>query len=260
MVALTCDGVLAVADALGVQALPTVLDIRPRHTTYQQLFAARSATIADLSESGVLYADGAVRDDELATAVLTLAHPHRQLIARIRRHAELIRVCVARRGLDQAVAVRSGDHLEIRTMWAAEDPAALARPLLATLGACPPVNFPAFRTPTADLQQRFDDDTDYAAAAHAVGMPEDAAITLGMALRHRVSTTELVAYSHRDGLATRAPATAAMYDTATGRIVAGATLAADGTCWTTLAPGTDDRLAQVIAAQLETLPEGRWMP
>jgi hypothetical protein len=176
-------------------------------------------------------------------------------------HDTLIRFCLVRRGLEHAVAVRTGDELDVRTVWADEDPMTLARPLLAVLGSCPPADIPAFSAPTADLQRRLDAvGADYAGAAHGLGMPETDAVSLGLALRQRYSTAEIVCYSHRDGLAVRSPAAAAVYDTAAGRIIGGGSVTADGQTWTTLAPGSDHRMAQVIAALIESLPEGRWMP
>ncbi|MEU7145826.1 ESX secretion-associated protein EspG [Nocardia sp. NPDC046473] len=261
MTTLTSDGFLAVADALGVQTFPTVLALHPSHRDHDRLDAARAGTVAELLDRGVLDAGGDVLDDELTAALRTLARPDRALIMRIRRDGKLIRLCLARRGLDHAVAVRTGDELEVRTVWGDEDPVALAAPLLATLGRCQPADIATLSAPTAELRQRFDDaGSDYAAVAYGLGMPEAAAITLGMVLRHCHSVAELVCYSYRDGSAVRSAATAAVYDTADGRVIGGGSVAADGQAWTTFAPGSDRRLAHVIAAQIESLPEGRWMP
>ncbi|MFI5779336.1 ESX secretion-associated protein EspG [Nocardia sp. NPDC051570] len=261
MTTLTTDAVLAVADALGVQTLPAVLALRPRHIEYTGLAAARAAAWPDLRDRGVFDHDGNVLDDDLATALFALARPDRQLVLRIRRGGTLHRVCLARRGLDHALAVRVGEELRVHTVWGDEDPEVLARPLLAALGSCPPADIPAFTAPTAELRQRFDHpETSHASAAYQLGMPEADAITLGSALRQWHSLAELVCYSHREGRAVRSPATAAVYDTAVGRIIGGGSIAPDGQAWTTLAPGSDRRLAHAIAAQIESLPEGRWMP
>ncbi|WP_019931130.1 ESX secretion-associated protein EspG [Nocardia sp. BMG111209] len=261
MATLSTDGMLAVAAALGVQTFPTVLGVRSTHTSHADFAAARAAAVTDLSGRGILDRDGEVRDDELSAALFALARPERQLVARIKRADNLIRFCLARRGLDHAVAVRTGDDLEVRTVWAGDDPATLARPLLAVLGTAAAANVPAFSAPTEELRQRLDDPAvDITAAAYGLGMPEPDAVTLGLALRERHSTAELVCYSHRDGLAVRSPAAAAVYDTAAGRIIGGGSVTADGRSWTTLAPGSDGRLAQVIASLVESLPEGRWMP
>lgn len=260
MTTLTTDGVLAVAETLGVQTLPTVLALRPRHADQHAFAAARAAVLPELGDRGVLDQDGNVLDD-LATALFVLARPDRQLALRIRRGGKLVRVCLARRGLDHALAVRTDDDLEVCPVWGEEDAAALARPLLGVLGPCPPADIPVFSALTTELQQRLDDaGTTHASAAYQLGLPEPAAIALGLALRQCDSLAELVCYTHRDGQSVRSPASAAVYDTADGRIIGGGSVAADGQLWTTLAPGSDHRLAQVLAAQIEALPEGRWMP
>ncbi|WP_330179062.1 ESX secretion-associated protein EspG [Nocardia sp. NBC_01503] len=261
MTTLTSDAVLAVADALGVQTLPAVLALRPRQTEHARLLAARAAVLPDLRERGLLDHDGNVLDDDLTTALFALARPERQLVLRIRREGTVHRLCLVRRGLDHAVAIRVGEELDVRTVWGDEDPAVLARPLLTALGSCPPADIPVLTAATAELRRRFDDgETGHTSVAYHLGMSEADAVTLGSALRQWNSLAELVCYSYRDGRAARSPATAAVYDTAVGRIIGGGSVAADGRAWTTLAPGSDRRFAHVIAAQIESLREGRWMP
>ncbi|MFE9789616.1 ESX secretion-associated protein EspG [Nocardia salmonicida] len=261
MTILCTDAALMIAEKLGVQTLPTVLALRPRHVERRAAHAASAATIPDLRARGVLDDDGSVLDDELITALSILARPQRQLVLRMRRGAALHRVCLARRGMDHAVAVRVDDELEVRAVWGDEDPAVLARPLLAVLGACPPADVAALTAPTAEWCRRLDDgEITQADAAYQLGVSESDALTLGVALRRCHSVAELVCYSHHDGGTVRSGATAAVYDTDNGRIIAGGSVAADGRAWTTLAPGSDRRLAHVIGAQIEALPAGRWMP
>ncbi len=271
MTTLTTDGVLAIAAALDIQSLPTALAMHPRQPDHGQFATAQLAAVADLHDRGVLDRTGDVRDEDLTTALFALAQPERQLIARIllgdtmsgytTSNDTMIRCCLVRRGFDHAVAIRNGDELDVRTVWADEDPMALARPLLAVLGPCPPADIPAFSAPTAELGRYLDAvDAGHAAAAPGTGISESAAATLGSALHQQYSSAEIVCYSHRDGLAVRSRATAAVYDTTAGRIIGGGSVTADGQTWTTLAPGSDHRMAQVIASLIEALPEGRWMP
>ncbi|MFI9403292.1 ESX secretion-associated protein EspG [Nocardia sp. NPDC052316] len=261
MATLTTDGALVVADALGVQTFPAVLALRSGHADHAAVSVARSAAALDLRDRGVLDADGDVRDDELASALFALARPERELVLRIRRGGVLHRVCLVRRGLDHAVAVRVGDELDIRPVWGDEDPELLTRPLLDALGPAQPADIPTLRAPTDELQRRLDEaGTSATDAVYQLGMPEAESVTLGLALRQWTSLAELVCYAHVDGVAVRSPATAAVYDTAVGRIIGGGSIAADGRAWTTLAAGSDRRLAHAVAAQIEALPQGRWMP
>ena len=271
MTILTADEMVAATAALDIQTLPTVLALYPRHTDHRQLATVQRAAVSHLHERHVVDRDGEIRDDDLATALFALARPERELVARIllgdtvsgytTSSDTMIRFCLVRRGLDHAVAVRTGDKLDVHTVWADEDPMTLVRPLLTVLGPCPPADIPAFSAPTAELGRYLDAAiAGHTAAVSGLDVPEDAAVDLGSALRQGYSTAELVCYSHRDGVAVRSCAAAAVYDTAVGRIIGGGSVTADGQTWTTLAPGSDHRLAQVIAALIESLPEGRWMP
>ncbi|MEV0770614.1 ESX secretion-associated protein EspG [Nocardia salmonicida] len=264
MTTLTVDGVLTVANILGVQVLPPVLAVRNTHRTPGRFAAARAATLSDLRADGVLDDEHTVVDDDLAAAFAVLARPERALVLRLRRAKAMTRVCLARRGFAHAIAIRAGDGLDVRSVWGDEDPVELAKPLVGVLGRCPPADVPTLTAPTDDLRARFDDPAiDHAEAAYHLGLSERDATTLGLALRERTALGELVCYHNGEGTtawASRAPATAAVYDTPAGRVIAGGRIAEDGRAWTTLAPGSDRRLVQVIAAIIESLPTGRWMP
>ncbi|MGY1982898.1 ESX secretion-associated protein EspG [Nocardia gipuzkoensis] len=248
----------AVADTLGVQTLPTVLAVGPTESRADAALALRDTAFAELTARGVLDRYGDVRD-EVAAALHTLARPDRELVLRVRRGGELTRACLARRGGAHAIAIRTGDSVLVEPCWGDEDPDALARPLLPALGRAQPADIPTLRTPTEQLLRHLDQD-DAVNAIYRCGLAHADAVTLGVAIREHTALAELVCYANTDGVATRSPVAAAVYDTPVGRIIGSGMRAIDGRAWTTLGPGSDRRFSQAIAGQIEALPQGRWMP
>ncbi|GGL23769.1 ESX secretion-associated protein EspG [Nocardia jinanensis] len=257
---LTNDGLLAVAERLGVQTLPLVLAAGPRQDSYDEWRAARERAVAELITAEVFDAEGDV-DTDLADALSVLAQPDRELVARCFGREHTLRVCVAARGERHAVAVRAGDSFDIGTIWCDGSAAALARPLLAALGPGEPAEVGGFSAPAAELAARLDaaeTTGDYADAFYALGVPDRDATVLGSAFGTCSAYTEIVVYSHEDGRTTRAPGAVVVYDTERGRIAAAPMVSPDQRVWSTVTTGSDHRVAQAVAALLEGLSGGRW--
>jgi hypothetical protein len=226
---------------------------------------------------------------ELAQSLFVLAQPERELVMRIfrtaadpdtrshdtaaevnagtdnghmRRSADIVRVCLALRGNDHAFAVRTGDEYDVQSVWSDGSSATLARPLLSALGSCAAAESAEFSAPSHELSERLDEATvaaDYADACFALGVPGRESTVLGLAFESCHSYAEIVAYDHDDGITTRTPGAIAVYDTGRGRIVVTPGIAPDQTSWSTVTPGTDQRIAQAISALVEMLPGGRWL-
>ncbi|MGW0054437.1 ESX secretion-associated protein EspG [Nocardia nova] len=262
MATLTNDAVLAVAELLGVQTLPLVLEVGPRQDSIDAFTAARAEALRGLRGAGLVDRYDDV-ESELGAALSILARPESELAARIVTVAGVHRVSVVRRGAGHAVAVRTGDRIDVRTIWADDDGAALARPVLEVLGPAGPADIASFSAATDELAQRLDHATaatEFAEALYGLDVAERAAIEFGMALSQCHAHAEIVAYLHADGITTRSSGAAAVYDTARGRIAASPGIASDQRMWTTFTPGSDHRVAQAITALIGTLPGGRWMP
>ncbi|WP_280504098.1 ESX secretion-associated protein EspG [Nocardia farcinica] len=262
MTTVTNDGMLVLADLLGVQTLPGVLGLGPRQDRAEDWLAARELAETELRQAGLVDDYDDVRR-ELAEAVQILARPERELVARSRDATGERRMSLAREGTRHAVATRAGEQLRVRTVWADDTGAALARPLLDMLGPCPAAEITAFSAPAEDLRPRLDAATDAAAfaqVARTYGVDDDEAMNFGLAMAGCLVRTEVVAYVHADGIATRSSGAVAIYDTGRGRIVASPGTSADLAVWSTFTPGSDHRVAEAIAALADTLPGGRWMP
>ncbi|WP_330252275.1 ESX secretion-associated protein EspG [Nocardia sp. NBC_00565] len=267
MTTMTNDGLLAVAERLGVQTLPLVLSIGPQQDSFDEWCAAQQRAVTELRGAGVLDAEGEV-ESELAEAMCTLAQPDRELVARSYASTPdeqpvVTRICLARRGESHAVAVRTGDTFDVRTVWADGSGAALVRPLLDALGPSAPaevVNFSALSTELSERLATARTSEDYADAVYALGVADRDATAYGLAFASCHTFAEIVAYAHLDGTSTRPPGAVAVYDTGRGRIVAAPGIAADQQIWSTVTPGTDHRIAQAISTLIESLPGGRWLP
>jgi hypothetical protein len=262
MTTMTNDGLLAVADRLGVQTLPLVLAVGPQQDSFDAWADAQRAAMSTLVGSGVIDAYGEV-DPDLSLALHTLAQPDNELVARIFTGDKPIRVCLARRGDQHALAVRTGDDFDIRTVWSDGSGAALARPVLDALGPAKPaavVNFSALSDALSERLAAAVTSADFADAVYALGVDDRDAAVYGLAFASCHAYAEIVVCVHVDGVTTRPPGAVAVYDTGRGRIVAAPGIAQDQQLWSTVTPGTDHRIAQAISGLVENLPGGRWLP
>ncbi|MFE3188697.1 ESX secretion-associated protein EspG [Nocardia sp. NPDC059240] len=261
MITLTNDGLIALAGCLGVQTLPLVLSIGPQQNSYHDWERAQHDARTDLRAQRIVDDHGDV-DGDTATALFTLAQPNRELAMRVQTDAGPVRVCVARRAENHAVAVRHGDLIDIHPVWSDGSGESLARPLLDVLGYCPPVDLAAFSAESTDVAERFDAATtseDYASTVYHLGVSDSDATGYGLALSSIHAYAEIVAYAYADGVTDRSSGAVAVYDTARGRLVAAPGVAPDQQLWSTLTPGSDHRIAQSITALIELLPGGRWL-
>lgn len=263
MPTMTNDGLLAVSGLLGVQALPLVLGVGPEQDSAEAWRVAQQEAISDLRAAGLIDGYDEV-ETELATALRVLAQPDRELVARLYTGEGTIRVCLARRGIEHALAIRTGSVFDVRTVWADDSGAALARPLLGALGPCAPAPIAGFSALADELRDRFDGATtssDFAQALYTLGVADqENALEFGLAMSTCFAHAEIVAYAHRDGATTQSSGAVAVYDTSRGRLVAAPGTAQDLRVWSTFTPGSDHRIAQAVSGLIDSLPGGRWMP
>lgn len=262
MITLSNDGVMALAAQLGVQTLPLVLAVGPQQDSYRELAHAQEQARAELRSGRVIDAYGDAQPDT-AAELFVLAQPDHELAVRVYTSNGQIRICVAQRDGQHVVAVRRGDSIEIRSIWADGTGESLAGPILEALGPCPPAAVANFSAPAQEIREKLDAATssaDYANMIYALGVPEADATAYGLAFASCHAYAEIVAYAHVDGVTDRSPGAVVVYDTARGRVVAAPGIAADQKIWSTLTPGTDHRVAQAISALIESMPRGRWMP
>jgi hypothetical protein len=261
MTIVTDELLLTAAEILRVSSLPVVLALEPRYESTVEAKAAQETGLRTLRERGLVDEYGDVAD-ELASALATLGQPDRQLVARSFGQFGMRRVCLARLGGSHTLAVRDGDEVDVRDVWADDNPVTLARTLSEALGPrTPAADITTFRADAASASERFDaarESADFSDIAYHFGVTGRAAVEFGLAMSTCHTHTEIVCYG---GDSTRAPGAVAVYDTEHGRIIGVPDHSpADPEAWLTFAPGSDRRFAQAIATLIEAMPGGRWMP
>ncbi|MEE4021637.1 ESX secretion-associated protein EspG [Gordonia sp. PKS22-38] len=265
---LDVDVLCRVGELAGVQTWPVVLDLWHTAIDGDELAERRAVADQQIWERRLLVDGEPVA--WLATALHILAAPERQLEIRTfsaDTGTEPIaddprRTCVARRGHEHVIARRNGSEVDLAVVDVnseAEIGAILAR----EFPSLEPAMFTGLSAPTEELATRLTHCTssgDVADALRALGAPGPDATAIASGLTNCRSRSEIVAVSWSGGFSTQSSGALAVFDTDRGRIVASPSKSPDGRVWTTLSPGSVNRITQATGLLIETLPEGRWMP
>lgn len=243
------DRIDFLVDALNLVELPVVLDVFPRHDSYDQRGAALARGRAGLTEDGVI-SDGRIHPD-VEIWLRILEQPQWFASARLiprpfTAEASLARICVAENSSGTVVAVKKGDSLVLRA--SENDP---ATELLAALGDGDAMEFDGISAPTDLLAEALDasptDVTSTAARLSRIGVEKGRAFDVATAMSTCSAHAEITSVSVRDGKRTAGAHPVAFFDTRRGRIVATSSTAADGRRWTTLSPGSGWRVTSALA-------------
>ncbi|MCP9271546.1 ESX secretion-associated protein EspG [Mycolicibacterium arenosum] len=257
--ALSDTEVRAIADAAGVQSLPTVLTVAPRPGSTPSSSAALDATAARLSARGLI-AGGLVNDD-LCDVLMTLQRPDRELAMRLVTPDGIARLSVVRRGGRGVMARRVGDRYLLRPLSEAGLRSA-TRVILGELPAAEAAAIDAVGAPLDVMAESLGDTHDGRLIADrlcALGAESRAAMLIGSALAARRAFAEIVYFAlaaERDRVE-RGPAAVAVLYTKRGRILASPSASPSGQFWTTLKPGTDHAIAAAVG-QLVGLSDEGW--
>ncbi len=130
---LTDDELQVIASRIGVQALPVVLGLRPRHGTETALLAAVDIATRSLSERGLIR-DGEVAP-ELVPLLRALQRPDRELAMRVVTPEGTARVTVVRKGVQCISARRVGNEITVDVIEGAPNPVR-GRRLTAASSSC----------------------------------------------------------------------------------------------------------------------------
>ncbi|MCT7659706.1 ESX secretion-associated protein EspG [Mycobacterium deserti] len=256
----TDDEMMVIASRVGVQALPLVLNLRPRHGTETALLDATDHATRALTDRGLIR-DGEVVS-ELAPLLQALQRPDRELAMRLVTPDGAARLTVIRRGVQCVSVRRVGNEIVIEAVLGDPNLSAAARAVLRQLPTASPAAIEPVGAPLENVAQALSDTHDAAQLSdriRALGADARAAMVLGSALASRLAFAEIVYYSLDvdADLIARCPAAVGVFYTKRGRIVAAPSASPSGQRWTTLKPGSDHAVKQAIG-QLVELSANRW--
>jgi hypothetical protein len=259
---LTEDELYVVASRVGVQAqaLPVVLDLRPRHGTETALIAAIDHATRALTDRGLIR-DGEVTAD-LVPLLRALQRPDRELAMRFVTPDGIGRVTVIRRGSQCISARRIENEITLEVVEGQASVTGAARVLLAQLPPASAAGIAAVGAPLEAANEALSgthDATVLSDRIRALGAEPRTAMLLGSALASRQAFAEIVYYAldaEADRIS-RSPAAVGVFYTKRGRIVAGPSASPTGQLWTTLKAGSDHAISQAIG-QLVELSGERW--
>ena len=257
---LTDDEMQVVASRVGVQALPIVLGLRPRHGTETALIAAIDQATRALTQRGLI-CDGEVAPD-LVPMLQALQRPDRELAMRFVTPDGTARVTVIRQGVQCISARRVGNEITLDAVDGQPTMISAVRALLAHLPASPAADIGAVGAPldaAAEALSGTHDATLLSDRIRALGAEARTAMQLGSAFASRQAFAEIVYYALDDETdrISRSAAAVGVFYTKRGRILAGPSVSPAGQLWTTLKAGSDHAISQAIG-QLVELSGGRW--
>lgn len=235
-------------EELAIAEIPVVLNVFPRFDDA----AARDRALTDgrgaLHSAGLL-PRGHVHED-LEQWLRVLEQPHYYVSVRVfevssGRVGPANRICLASDERTTVLAVRRDDVLTIEPVLG--DP---ARTLARSIGPATPFDPGSINAQTDLLAEALDaapsDVGATAARLRGIGIADDRAATLAAAMATCAGRTEITAVVRRHGTRHAAGRPVAVFDTRPGRIVATSTVAADGRAWSSLAAGTERKLATAV--------------
>jgi hypothetical protein len=252
---LTDDQLQVAAARVGVQSLPIVLNVRPRH---DDLATAVDTATGELAARGLIH-DGAVAGD-LADQLHVLQRPDRELAVRLVTPQGIVRMTVVRRGSVGMWARRIGNDVTLSGLNGSPGLGEATRALLEVLPPAPAAEIVAVGAPLDAMGPALNGTHDSAQLSdriRSLGAEPRAALLLGTALASRQAFAEITYYTLDDDRVTRPPGAVGVFYTKRGRIVGAPSASPSGQLWTTLKGGSDHAVRQAVG-QLVELSTGRW--
>jgi EspG family len=252
-VELTIDGMLVVADRLGLADFPTALAIRPNIPQLELRELVWDQVRRDLTDQGVLDVYGAPHPS-VAAMVDTLSRADRTLEARWWRRdvngGTMVRFVVCRKGDRHVVAARDGEMLVLQ----------LVAPQVGLAGMVTTVLGPATATdvePLTGVASKLAECKTAAQIAQYGVAPASARIYADI-IANPTSWVEITATErHPGGTSTTTDLAAGVADSRQGRVVS-IPRRVNGELYGSFLPGTAENLQRALDGLVEFLPSGSW--
>lgn len=261
---LNVDAALALQRMTGIDSYPAVLAIMPNIYDIDDAERVHQVVVGQLVTAGVV--EGGRVHPTVENWLRNLYRPDSELAVRILDNgsaghaATMLRMSLVRAGESHVLAVRCDDHIVIQQVFAVgRGLGVLAAAVKAALGAYPPLRIEPFTAGVAMLDEVPADPDECRRALVELGARPQTASALTRALGEVVRRAELVMIEHRDGADPMdSKVSAAVLDTASGRLVVTPSAALDGQLWSTFRSGDDAALEASINALVEMLPGRSW--
>jgi hypothetical protein len=252
-VELTIDGMLVVADWLGLADFPTALAIRPNIPQLELRELVWDQVRRDLTDQGALDIYGAPHPS-VAAMVDTLSRADRTLEARWWRRdvngGTMVRFVVCRKGDRHVVAARDGEMLVLQ----------LVAPQVGLAGMVTTVLGPATATdvePLTGVASKLAECKTAAQIAQYGVAPASARIYADI-IANPTSWVEITATErHPGGTSTTTDLAAGVADSRQGRVVS-IPRRVNGELYGSFLPGTPENLQRALDGLVEFLPSGSW--
>jgi hypothetical protein len=252
-VEVTIDGMLVIADRLGLTDFPTALAIRPNIPQLELRDLVWDQVRRDLTAQGVLDGYGEPHPT-VAAMVDTLSRPDRTLEARWWRRdvngGTMVRFVVCRKGERHVVAARDGEMLVLQ----------LVAPQVGLAGMLTTVLGPATAAdvePLTGVANKLAECKTAAQIAQYGIAPASARIYADI-IANPSSWVEITAGErHPGGTSTTTDLAAGVADSRQGRVVS-IPRRVNGELYGSFLPGTPENLQRALDGLVEFLPSGNW--
>ncbi|WNG82189.1 ESX secretion-associated protein EspG [Mycobacterium sp. ITM-2016-00316] len=251
-VEVTIDGMLVIADRLGLEEFPPSLGIRPNIPQPELRDKVWEKVAGDLTDQGVLDLHGKPHP-EVAAMADSLSRSDRMLEGRWWRRdvgGKMVRFVVCRKGDRHVIAARDGDLLVLQRV---APQVGLAGMVTAVLGTAEPADV----EPMTGVSSRLAESRSPNQLAQFGIAPASARI-YAEATANPSSWVEITATErHSGGTYTQADVAAGVLDSALGRIVS-IPRKVNGELFGSFLPGSQDNLQRALDELMTFLPAGAW--
>ncbi|ANE78348.1 secretion protein EspG [Mycobacterium adipatum] len=251
-VEVTIDGMLVIADRLGLEEFPPSLGIRPNIPQPELRDKVWEKVADDLTNQGVLDIHGRPHP-EVAAMADSLSRSDRMLEGRWWRRdvgGKMVRFVVCRKGDRHVIAARDGDLLVLQRV---APQVGLAGMVTAVMGVAEPADV----EPMTGVSSRLAESRSPNQLAQFGIAPASARI-YAEATANPSSWVEITATErHSGGTYTQADVAAGVLDSPSGRIVS-IPRKVNGELFGSFLPGSQDNLQRALDELMTFLPAGAW--
>lgn len=251
-VEVTIDGMLVIADRLGLEEFPPSLGIRPNIPQPELRDKVWEKVADDLTNQGVLDIHGRPHP-EVAAMADSLSRSDRMLEGRWWRRdvgGKMVRFVVCRKGDRHVIAARDGDLLVLQRV---APQVGLAGMVTAVMGVAEPADV----EPMTGVSSRLAESRSPNQLAQ-FGIAPASARTYAEATANPSSWVEITATErHSGGTYTQADVAAGVLDSPSGRIVS-IPRKVNGELFGSFLPGSQDNLQRALDELMTFLPAGAW--